>query len=83
MADSAAESKKRREGKEGALSIVKMENNAANGSERPGRQHYIWPWFVLAAVLLAVVLSILWMRHEVKRIERSRDSNASPPELQK
>lgn len=57
-----------------------MENHAANGSERPPRQRYTWPWLVLAAVLLAVALSILWMRHEVKRIERSRELDGSQPQ---
>jgi len=57
-----------------------MENNAAYVSKRPPRARYTWPWFVLAAVLLAVALSILWMRHEVKRIERNRDLNSVAPQ---
>ena len=60
-----------------------MDNDAASEIQRQPKRRYTWPWFVLAAVLLAVALSILWMRHEVKRIERSRDSSASPPELLK
>ena len=80
MANPEAGRQERAEGKERALSIVAMENDAANGSERPPRPRYTWPWLVLAAVLLALALSILWMRHEVKRIEQSRDLNAPPPE---
>jgi len=57
-----------------------MEIDEAMGSERQPRQRYTWPWLVLAAVLLAVALAILWIRHEVKRIEQSRDLNASPSE---
>ena len=57
-----------------------MEDAAAKESERPSQRRYTWPWLVLAAVLLAVALSILWMRHEVKRIEQSRDLNAPLPE---
>jgi len=57
-----------------------MEDAAANVKEGLTQRRYTWPWLVLAAVLLAVVLSILWMRHEVNRIEQSRDLNAAPPE---
>jgi cytochrome oxidase assembly protein ShyY1 len=43
-------------------------------NENPRR--YKWPWFVLAAVLLAVVLAIVWMRYAVKREEQQRDFSA-------
>ena len=59
---------------------MEMEDDAGNLKGGLTQRRYTWPWLVLAAVLLAVALSILWMRHEVKRIERSRDLNALPPE---
>jgi lipopolysaccharide export LptBFGC system permease protein LptF len=55
------------------------QNDAAQARELASQKRYHWPWVVLAAVLLAVALAILWVRHEVKRIERSRDLNAAPP----
>ena len=59
---------------------MEMQNDAATVKEGLTQRRYVWPWLVLAAVLLAVALAILWMRHEVKRIEQSRDLNAPPPE---
>lgn len=38
----------------------------------PGPVRYRWPWFVLAAVVLGVILAVVWMSYEVKRTRRSR-----------
>jgi flagellar biosynthesis/type III secretory pathway M-ring protein FliF/YscJ len=43
------------------------------------KQRYTWPWFVLAALVLAVVLAILWLNREIERTRRFRDLNAPPP----
>ena len=32
-----------------------------------------WPWFVLAAVLLGIVLAILWVGAAAKKVEEQRD----------
>jgi hypothetical protein len=40
---------------------------------------YVWPWFVLAGFLLAVLLAILWVSREVQRTQRQRDPNWNPP----
>jgi len=47
--------------------------------ERPPTPRYRWPWFVLAAFLLAVALAILWMSFAVRKVERERDVNAPLP----
>jgi hypothetical protein len=39
----------------------------------PLRQH-AWPWLVLAAFILAVVLACLWMFKEVQRVKRIKAS---------
>jgi hypothetical protein len=46
-------------------------------NENPRRHR--WPWLVLAAFLLGVALAILWIRFEVRKIERERDFNAPLP----
>jgi bacteriorhodopsin len=46
-------------------------------NENPRR--YKWPWFVLAAVLLFVVLTIVWMSFAVKRERQEREFNAPLP----
>ena len=44
-------------------------------NEIPPGQKYRWPWFVLAAVLLGIVLAVVWMGFAVKKIEMCiRDS---------
>jgi len=35
-------------------------------------QHYRWPWFVLGAFVVAVILAVLWMTAEVRRQESYR-----------
>jgi hypothetical protein len=40
---------------------------------------YLWPWFLLAAILLGIALAILWLSREVERTRRLRDFNALPP----
>ena len=48
-------------------------------NEVPPGQKYRWPWFVLAAVLLGIVLAVVWMGFAVKKIEREREVNAPLP----
>jgi len=45
--------------------------------ENPRR--YKWPWFVLAAVLLFIALTIVAMRIAVNRERQERDYNAPLP----
>jgi hypothetical protein len=47
----------------------------SNESRKP---IYRWPWFVLAAVILAIVLAVAWMYFEVRKTKRIRDLNSSP-----
>jgi hypothetical protein len=46
-------------------------------NENPLRHQ--WPWFVLAAFLLAVALAIVWMSFAVHREKQERDVNAPLP----
>ena len=43
------------------------------------RQIYRWPWFVGAAVVLALALAIVWVSIAVKNVESERDGNAPLP----
>jgi hypothetical protein len=45
----------------------------------PPKRRYRWPWVVLAAFLLWVLLAILWMSVAVRRVEERRDFSAPPP----
>jgi hypothetical protein len=45
--------------------------------QNPPRR-YRWPWWVLAAFLLAVGLAVLWMIFDVQTIERERNLNIPP-----
>ena len=53
-----------------------MTNEPGNQPDNQRRQRYNWPWFVLAAVLLAIVLAVAWMSKEIERTRRIRDLNA-------
>ena len=43
------------------------------------KPNYQWPWFVLAAVVLGVVLAVVWMSYAVKRERQQRDFSAPLP----
>jgi putative heme-binding domain-containing protein len=47
-----------------------------NETERPPR--YTWPWFLLGAVVLAIVLAIVWMSVLVHRIREQREYTPWP-----
>jgi hypothetical protein len=47
--------------------------------EIPPKQNYTWPWFVMAAVLLGIILAVLWMSIAVHREKQERDFNAPIP----
>jgi hypothetical protein len=45
---------------------------------------HVWPWFVLAALILGVVLAVLWMTAELRRAKERRayvipDSGTNSP----
>ena len=46
------------------------------------KRRYLWPWFVLAAVVLGILLAILWMSYEIKRTKRNRDIGAPRSHLE-
>jgi len=37
------------------------------------KPRYRWPWFLLAAVLLGILLAVLWMSKEIKRIKTYKE----------
>lgn len=43
-----------------------MSNNIESVPPQTPRR---WPWFVLAAVIAAVVLAVLWVSAEVRRVK--------------
>ena len=47
--------------------------------EHSPRPKYQWPWFVLAAVLLGIVLAVLWVGAAAKKVEQQRDDNTPLP----
>ncbi|HTV62571.1 MAG TPA: hypothetical protein VMH30_08395 [Verrucomicrobiae bacterium] len=46
--------------------------------EKQPKPSYKWPWFVLAAVLLGIVLAVVWMLVAVQK-EKSERFNAPVP----
>ena len=44
----------------------------------PNRRRYKWPWFVLAAVILFIVLAVIWVSAAVHREEQERIFNSTP-----
>lgn len=47
--------------------------------EPPSPRTYRWPWVLMAAVIVAVVAAVLWMKSEIQKTRRIRD--ASSPTL--
>jgi hypothetical protein len=47
--------------------------------EIPPKRNYKWPWFLLAAVLLGIVLAVVWVSFAVKKVEQQRNFNAPVP----
>jgi hypothetical protein len=47
-------------------------------SSLPPKRRYRWPWVVLAAFLLWVLLAIVWMSAAVRHVEQQRDFSAPP-----
>jgi hypothetical protein len=45
----------------------------------PPARNYRWPWFVAAAVVLAVVLAIAWVGFAVHRERQERNFSAPLP----
>ena len=41
---------------------------------KPNNRRHTWPWFVLAAFVLAVLLACWWMAREVARVKRIKSS---------
>ena len=43
---------------------------------------YRWPWFLLSAVVLAVVLAVIWVGWEVRHVEQETNFSAPLPSQQ-
>src|SRR5207244_3711321 len=50
-----------------------------NEQPAPAKPRYRWPWLLLAAFLLAILLAVLWMNKEIERTKRIRDFNSPQP----
>ena len=50
-----------------------MNEPVPNNTQGEPKRRYIWPWFLLAAILLGIALAILWMSFEIKRTKRNRE----------
>jgi hypothetical protein len=59
-----------------------MTNHNDKPPETPARRRYIWPWFVLGAVLLAIALAVLWMSREIERTRKLREFNSPAPQVE-
>ena len=70
-----AEAKKAIEELEQEMRRTEPEKFVDVDSQQTPTPRYRWPWFVLAAFLLAILLAIAWMRHEVQRVREIRDAN--------
>jgi len=44
--------------------------------ENKNPRRYQWPWFVLAAVLLGIMLAVAWVSFAAKKVERERNFSA-------
>jgi hypothetical protein len=42
------------------------------------KNRHVWPWFVLAGLILGILLAILWMSKEVTRTRQNREMNINP-----
>jgi hypothetical protein len=43
---------------------------------KPAQRHYRWPLFVIAGIILGILLAILWLSFEIRRLERIRQLNS-------
>ena len=50
----------------------------AKQQEPPPKPQYIWPRYLLAAVILGVVLAIIWVSAEARRLKRQHDFSYVP-----
>ena len=46
--------------------------------ENSPNPNYRWPWFALAAVLLALVLAVIWVAIAARKVEQQRDFGPLP-----
>ena len=44
------------------------------------KPRYIWPWILLAGVLLGIVLGVIWLTAEVRRVKEQRQYDFVPPQ---
>lgn len=47
-------------------------------NEQNQRPHYRWPWFVLGAFVLAIILAVIWMTVLIQRTREQREMYSWP-----
>lgn len=53
-----------------------MQTDKAQKDKTTTAPHHTWPWFVLGALVLAILLAGLWLSFEIARTKRIHDLNA-------
>jgi bacteriorhodopsin len=48
--------------------------------DNSSKPKYKWPWFVLAAVVLGIVLAVVWVGLAAKKVESQRDYGQPLPD---
>jgi len=43
------------------------------------KARHVWPWFLLAGIVLGVVLAVIWLSAEVRRVREQRQYDFAPP----
>jgi hypothetical protein len=52
----------------------------SNEPKQSPKPRYLWPWFLLAGVVLGIVLAVLWLTAEVRRLKERRQYDFVPHE---
>ena len=61
----------------GGAAVILRRMAEPNEDGTPPR--YRWPWVVLAALVLAVILAVVWMSFAVRKLRQERDLNVPAP----
>jgi hypothetical protein len=51
----------------------------SNEQRTSSKPRYLWPWFLLGAVVLGVVLALIWLTAEVRRVRDQRQPDFTSP----
>lgn len=59
--------------------LLRLSGEMSNEPAVTPKPRHVWPWILLAGIVLGAVLAVIWLSAEVRRVREQRQYDFAPP----